>query len=747
MLPPNMDTGAGAAAATAAAAPHGLQAVLEPRSVAVFGASDDRAKFGGRILYYLLKGGFAGRVVPINPNRATVGGLPAIGDIRQAGPIDVAILAVPASVIEESIAACAQAGVRACVIVTAGFAEIGEQGAALQRRLTEIAGAAGMRLVGPNCMGIINSHHRMALTSSLVMDKWDLEPGGVGLVSQSGALMVSMFDRARADGIRFSVCASIGNQSDLEVCDFFEHLIDDPRTRVITMYVEGFVDAPRFARLAQKAKAAGKPVLLTKTGRTEAGMRAARSHTASLAGSYRVLEAVCRKYGVVLLDDPDGMLQLAAVLERFGPPSAPGIAIVSPSGGAIGIAVDRLGDVGLSLAELDDASQSELRRFMNPSHAFNPVDLGNRIRSDLESVAGVVRAVSTSPQVGLVFVILTTSPDFERVTRQLATAAIAGGKAVLFLVTPGPAADGCRAVLSELRMPYVNRLDDAIRILKSYLPLAQSAVAARPARRPDDLPAPAEVRAAVPAGAVLNEKQVKALLTRYGVPVARESLCTSADAAVVAAGEIGYPVVLKAMSAQLVHKSDIGAVRLDLADAAAVREAWRAIEAALDRTLPAATLDGCLVAPMIRAQSELIVGCRHDVQFGPVVLVGFGGVTVELFADTRLAPAPIDPAAAQALLRGLRQWPLLDGYRGRPRAGIEAIADIVSRISWLAADLGNRLLELDVNPLLVRQSDGSPVAVDARATIAAQAVASTATAAIPKSSGSEAGLPEAGAWP
>lgn len=695
-----------------------VQRVLAPRSVAVFGASDDRAKFGGRILHYLLKGGYAGRVVPINPHRSTVGGLPAVADIRQAGAIDVAILAVPAGMIEGSIAACAEAGVGACVIVTAGFAEVGEAGEALQQRVVRLANEAGMRLVGPNCMGVIHSHHRMALTSSLVMDRWDLVPGGVALVSQSGALMVSMYDRARAGGIDFSVCVSIGNQCDLEICDFFEHLVHDPQTRVITMYVEGLVDAPRFARLAGLARDAGKAVLVTKTGRSDAGMRAARSHTASLAGSYRVLEAVCAEQGVTLCNDPDGMLQLAAVLDRFGLPAAAGIGMISPSGGGIGIAVDRLADLGLQLPELDPPARAQLEKYMNPSHAFNPVDLGNRSEPTLESLQGIVEAVGGTAAVGLLFIILTTSPNYEEVTRRLAGAVLASGKAALFLVTPGPAADECRAILRQLRVPYVDRMDDAIRVVGHYVALAARRRPRPVGARPAGLPAPGDACALLPAQGCMNEAEVKRLLASYGVPVAREALCSTPEAAVAAAQAIGYPVALKAVATELVHKSDIGAVRLGIRDAGALCDAWRQVESALARHLPGASLTGCLVTEMVEAQAELIVGSLYDAQFGPMVLVGFGGVTVELSPDVVLAPAPIGEAAALGLLQRLRQWPLLDGYRGRPRADVLQIADVASKVSWLAADLGGRLRELDVNPLMVRARDGSPVAVDARVALA-----------------------------
>ncbi|AZW14848.1 CoA-binding protein [Bordetella bronchiseptica] len=687
--------------------------IVAPGSIAVVGASDDLKKFGGRIIHYVTRNGYRGTVIPVNPRRAEVAGLPAVPSIAHLGPVDVAILALPVDMIEQAIGECAAAGVGACVIVSAGFAELGDEGVARQDRIVRIAREAGMRLVGPNCMGIINPHHRMALTSSLVVEQGELLPGNIGLISQSGALMVSMYDRACREQIRFSACVSLGNQCDLEICDFFEYMIDDPLTRVITMYVEGFVDTGRFAELARRAQRAGKPVLLTKTGRTAAGAEAARSHTASLAGNYRALEALCEATGVTIVDDPDGMLQLAAILARFGRCAAEGVGIVSPSGGAIGIGVDRLSDVGIRLGRLDAASQQLLGTVMNPSHAFNPVDLGNRTTEEMSQLRTIVQAYNQAPDIGVIFVILTTSPHFEQVTLALGQAmAQAGGKPVLFLVTPGGVADNCRTLLQDLGLPYVDRMDDAIRILRHYVPKAD-ALPARDAPRPASWPMPEGAGRML--GARPGEPEVKALLRAYGIPLAQERFCRTAEQAVEAARAIGFPVVLKAVSAQLVHKSDIGAVKLRLADDAAVRRAWAEIEQALSSQVDGAVLDGCLVAEMVTAQSELLVGAINDAQFGPMIMVGFGGVTVELVPDTQLAVAPVDTEQAMALLRRLNQWPLLDGYRGMPKADVAAVAEVVSRVSWLIADLRDQVAELDINPLLIRAGDGKPIGVDARA--------------------------------
>ena len=693
--------------------------ILHPRSVAVFGASEDRRKFGGRILYYLMSRGFEGRIVPINPKRESINGLPCFPRIEEAGGgIDVAILAVPAASILASVESCAAAGIGCCVIVSTGFAEAGEEGAAVQARMQQLCRETGMRIIGPNCMGLINTHHRLALTSSLVLDVPVLPTGRIGLISQSGALMVAIFDRARDAGIGFSACVSLGNQADIEICDVLEYMIDDPETGAICMYIEGLKDAPRFRALAERAQAAGKPLLAVKTGRTEAGVRAARSHTASLAGSYRAFETVCRERGVVLMDDADAMVLTADMLVRFGPARPGGVGVFSPSGGGAGIGVDRLTEAGLPIASLSTTTRERLRTLLLPPQADNPIDLGGRLAPDEPGTATEILSVFAGDSaVGAIFVPLTTTPRYEAASREIGEALLAAGKPFVIAVMPGQSADGVRAALREIGCPFTDRVDDAVRMLRHYVEQGRLSAQGRASpRRPGGLPAPEALRGRIGSEG-LREHEVKAVLRDYGIPVAREAFCAGVEEAVAAAEEIGYPIVLKAVSRDLVHKSDIGAVRLGLADAPAVRDAWGAVEQALGRALPGAGLDGCLVAEMVRSDAELIVGLNNDDQFGQMLLVGFGGTGVELDPDTALATAPIGPAEAERLLRSLRHWPLLDGYRGRAKADVAAIADVISRASWLGADAGRAIAELDINPLLVRSGGGLPVAVDARLSI------------------------------
>ena len=476
---------------------------------------------------------------------------------------------------------------------------------------------------------------------------------------------------------------------------------------MICVYVEGFVDPARFVRAAAASRAAGKPMIVLKTGRTPAGVKAARSHTASLAGSYEVFRAICREEGVILTNDPTVMVRLADMLARWPTLGGDGIAVVSGSGGSTGILSDRLSEAGLRLAQLAPATKAALAEVLLPPQADNPIDLGGRKAPESIEIAGtVMKTVAADPDVAVIAMALSSMPFFENRTRLLATEAVASGKPVLCSVLPGPAADRPRAALRELGVPVFEAPDDGmLRVLGHLIEHHRAKkTASAPKTRPIGLPAAA-------AGA-----NISSLLHSYGIPLAREMLARDVDAAVVAAREIGYPVVLKGVARELVHKSDAGAVKLDLRDEAAVRGAWQVISSAVAGR-HSGTFEGCLVQEMARGGAELIVGIRRDPQFGPIVLAGSGGILVELLGDVELAPAPVSRDQAVALLRRLRIAPVIAGIRGQPPLDLEAAADVVERLSWLAADLGSRLTDAEINPLVLRERGKGVVAVDVRATI------------------------------
>jgi acetyl-CoA synthetase (ADP-forming) len=703
---------------TRAAPRVGLDRILHPRSVAVFGASDSKDKFGGRIMHFLGRHGFAGEIYPINPRRREVVGRKAYPSIAAApGPPDVAILAVPAETLVQSVTEAAEAGVGCCVIISTGFAEAGPEGMARQAALVEVARRTGTRLIGPNCMGLIVPHHHLALCSSVVLDTDRLRDGPIGLVSQSGALMVSIFDRAGDDGIGFRHCVSLGNQVDLEICDVLEYLVADPGTEAICVYVEGLLDGARFRRAAAAARRAGKPLLIVKTGRTREGVAAARSHTASLAGSFEVFAAVCREEGAVLAHDPDDMVRAAHFLVRHRRPRHGGVGVLSTSGGAAGIACDRVSELGLSLAVLTPKTRAELGELLLPPQADNPVDLGGRrAPEDMEITGPVARLLFDDPGVAYGLAILTSMPFFASRTKLIGEAAQATDKPVMITLTPGAAANAPRQALRDLGQFYFNGSEDALRVLALIATYDALRVApSSTATRPTGLPGAGAVKPA--ATGALTDGEVKLLLRDYGVVVARVAEAATPEAAAEVAAGIGFPVVLKAVSPDIVHKSDVGGVRLGLDSPAAVATAAHAMVSALARSAPRARLEGFSVQETVHGEAEVIIGARRDPLFGPVVLVGLGGIAVEILKDVTLAPAPVSAARARSMIASLAAAPLFTGARGRPPLDVAAIVDAVVRISWLAADLGPRLVDFEVNPLIVRREGGGAVAVDGRGTL------------------------------
>ncbi len=696
-----------------------LRAILNPRSVAVFGASGNPAKFGGRVMHFLLKHGYRGRIVPVHPSAKEVLGIPAVAQLSAAGePVDVCLLALPAAHLSAALEDCGRSGARGAVVITADFAETGADGAARQQELVDIARRHGLRIIGPNCLGYINPQLNLALTSSVALATEPMPRGEIGLACQSGSLMASLISHAQDCGAGFSVAATVGNQADIELCDLLEYFIEDSATRAICLYVEGLKDGTRFLELARRARAAGKPVLAVKAGSSAAGERLTQSHTASLAGSYAVWAAACRDHAVILLDDPEALIYCADFLIRFGAPARSSIAVISPSGGTVAVTGDRVSAAGLVLAEPGADTCTALGRLLPPGRLFNPLDVGGLPRSSgLDSALTAYELLTKDPAVGAILIAVATTPQLEDKVRQWGRAAITGGKPTALLLTPGSLVDGARRALKEIRCPYTNRLDDALRVLRAAVdygealrnpppPATQSAAAAGLRRLTDDLPA-----------GRLTEPETKALLRAAGISSTEDVLAPTPDDAVDQARRIGFPVVLKGVCRELVHKSEAGAVRLGISDEAALRAAWQEIRHGLEAHLPGAMLEGCVVQPMLSVGIELIVGCRWDAQFGPVVVVGSGGVLVEILDDVQMAIAPVSAAHARRLVDTLRIAPVLAGARGRKPADIDALADAVARLSELAAALGPRLAELDINPLLVRESGRGVIALDGRATL------------------------------
>jgi acyl-CoA synthetase (NDP forming) len=448
---------------------HGL---LHPASVAVIGAAEEEAKWGGRAMLHLVKHGFEGRIAPVNPRRRVILGLPAYPSVREVPfPVDVAMVIVPAAAAVQAVRECAASGVGACVVVTTNFSETGGDGVAREQAIAGIARESGMRLLGPNCLGLINARHRLALSPSVALTTMThLPTGGIGLVSQSGALMGSLLIRGFDIGAGFSACISVGNQADLEVCDFFEYLIDDPATRVLGLYVEGLRDAARFVALARRAQEHGKPVLAAKAGRTREGARAIQSHTASRAGPHAQFEAACRAYGVVLVPDALDLVPCAEVMIRHGRARRDGIAVLSGSGGSGALWTDAITESGMRLGRLAPHTRGVLSTVLPPTHDDLPIDFGVLQREPRgEAMERILSAVMADPDIGAAVYVMTTQPEMEETARVVARVGAACGKPLLFVNAAGSSGKAARGILREQRFLWFDSGPEAMRVLQAVM--------------------------------------------------------------------------------------------------------------------------------------------------------------------------------------------------------------------------------------------------------------------------------------
>ncbi|WP_420992115.1 acetate--CoA ligase family protein [Cupriavidus sp. 30B13] len=523
--------------------------------------------------------------------------------------------------------------------------------------------------------------------------------------------MGTLFDRAVAMGVGFTHCVSVGNQADLELCDFVEFLVDDPDTAVICSYIEGIKSPARFRALAARARAAGKPWLVVKAGRTAAGQQAAFSHTASLAGDFAALEAVCRAENVVLLDDVFAMLLLAAAMARHPGHRVRDTVLLSTSGGSAALSADKLAAAQLPMTRFDADTRARLATLFVPGQADNPVDLfGAKVAEVPDFAYQSTRLAMADPRADLCLAVITTAPNLAGMAAEIARAADEAGKPVIHVMQPARLADGARAVLAQAGQPLTDGLGEAVEAVRAW-----SAWSAwQPAQHGQHGQDGARLAVSLPPGAtVLDEAAAKALLALAGIPVNAGVVVADAEAARQAAPAVGFPLALKVVSPDIVHKSEVGGVALNLRSAQEVADALGAMAARIAAGWPRARIEGWFLQRMAGGEVELLVGARRDPQFGPMVVVGSGGVLVELLRDVVLLPAPVSAGAARAALASLKLAPLFAGYRGGAPVDLDAAVDVLVRFGALAAQMGERDFEIEVNPLKLG-ADGC-VAVDARA--------------------------------
>jgi acyl-CoA synthetase (NDP forming) len=690
----------------------GLDAIFQPHAIAVIGASQDPTKIGGRPVHLLRRFGYPGTILPVNPRATEVQGLPAYPSVDALPEVpDLAIIAVAAEAAPDALEACAAKGVRAAVIFSSGFSELGAEGEAMQDRLRNTARRTGIRVLGPNCLGALSIAEKSIATFSIVLED-SLPPAGpLGIISQSGNLGSFTALLARERGIGISRFMTTGNECDVDVADGIAWLARDPATKVILCCLETCRDAPRLTAAFAEARQAGKPVVVLKIGASEAGQAAAASHTGALAGSDAVFDAVFRRAGVWRVRSVEQLLDLghaATVLGLERLPKGRRTVLLTASGGFGVLLADAASAAGLELPALSADTQRRILDVVPYAAPRNPVDATAQMGSRPEILAGILSAILEDEQCDALLLLLSSSLYIPRL-RAVFMETLAGIRArypdkVVLLSIHGP--QDAVEELTAMGFPVVDGVDASAQVLAGLSGLAE-------ARRLPAPPPPVPPAAPLPADALRNEHGAKRALAAAGVPVLPEQVVASAAEAAEAARAMGFPVVLKVVSADLPHKTEVGGVVLDLPDAEAVAAAHDAMLARVRDKAPAARIDGVLVSPMRRGGTEMILGAKRDPVFGPVVVVGLGGIFAEILQDVAVRPAPVDEAEALEMLHSLKAFPVLDGARGRPRADLPAAARAIAALSRFAAAHAGQVAEIDINPLLLLPEGQGAVALDA----------------------------------
>lgn len=688
--------------------PAGLDALFRPRSVAILGASDDATRISGRPLRYLFEGGFKGAIHPVNPNRATVQGLKAYKSLADVPEVpDVALLAVSAAHTEQAVRECVEKGVRGAVIFSAGYAESGSDGIEMQARIAGIARAGGLRLLGPNCLGVFNPQIGFYGTFTQSLDKEMPSPGPLGIVSQSGAYGSHIAYLARKRGIGINYWITTGNEADVDVAESLEWMATQPDIGVIMAYVEGVRDGARFRRALGLARENGKPIVMMKVGRSEIGARAASSHTASLAGSDAIYDALFRQYGVHRATTTEEQIDVAYACARGIFPKGNKLGVVTLSGGAGVLISDAAERNGLDVAPMPEAAQKTLKELLPIATVVNPVDTTAQALNDMNLLARNIEVILDQGGYDALIGFFTTVPNTRTLSKPLREAIAAGcARFPDRLIALEMIADP--DVVKEYEGAGFLVFEDSDRAVAALAALSRFGASLS---RPSD---EAGVEAAVPIGGeALSERAAKDLLGKAGVPFLDERLATDAASAGAAADAIGYPVVLKIVSPDIEHKTEIGGVIVGVADRSAAEDAYATLIERAAQHRPDARIEGVLVAPMAGKGVEVIVGVSRDPVFGPAVMFGLGGVHVEVLKDVSFRLAPFGREEAVRMIDQIRGRAMLSGVRGAPASDVDAIADLLVRISRFAAAHAADIETIDLNPVIVRPAGEGVVALDA----------------------------------
>ena len=699
-----------------------LTPLFQPRAVAVVGASRDTASIGRRVLHAVLTGGYTGPIYPVNPNAREIEGLACYGSMADVpSGTDLAVICVPRAHVLQTVDACATAGVKSLVVITAGFAEAGDAGRALQQALVEKVRGYGMRLVGPNCMGIINAADAVRLNASFspIMPP----SGGIGLSSQSGALGLAILQLAADRGLGFSTFVSVGNKADVSGNDLLQYWEADPQTSVILLYLESFGNPRRFARLARRI-ARSKPIVAVKAGRTRAGSRAAGSHTAALAASDTAVDALFHQSGVIRAETIDEMFDVAVLLDTQPLPSGRRVAVVTNAGGPGILAVDACEAAGLSVVPFSATTRDRLAAFL-PAEASlgNPVDMvASAGPKEYRRAIDIALTTEEVDALIVLYIPIETSRVVETLDAIRAGIAAgraggAGAKPILACVmsnAPRPPP----LLVDRERVPTYAFPENAVRALARVAHYAEWR--GQPPGlfwgfediRTDDARGVCQAALHSRGNGWLTAEETSAVLGAFGLPQAAGTIAHSADDAAALAHVLGFPVAAKLAARRIPHKTDAGVVLLNLGSEEAVRRAYSEITTRAKTLTAEDEIEGVLIQSMLSGV-ETMIGVAEDPLFGPLIAFGLGGIHVEVLGDVSFRVAPLTDRDADELLHGIRGLPLLNGYRGHPAADLEALREMLLRVSRLASEVPE-ISELDLNPVIALPPGHGCRIVDAR---------------------------------
>lgn len=692
-----------------------LEAIFAPRSIAVVGASPDPSKLGHRILKNILDAGYPGRVFPIHPNAPHILNLPAYPSVEQTPePVDLAVIVVPATVVPEVAEACGRAGVKGLVVISAGFKEVGPEGRALEMRLLEIVQRYGMRMIGPNCLGVIDTTTRLNASFAALHP----HPGQIAFMSQSGALCTAILDWSKAQGIGFSRFVSLGNKADVDEVTLLEAWgCDKTNNRVILAYLEGIGNGDDFVAVARQVTKQ-TPVIAIKSGATQAGARAASSHTGALAGAEHAYEAAFDQSGVLRARSMQELFDFALAFAYQ--PLIPGnrLAIVTNAGGPGIIATDAAERIGLSIAELTPATTEALRAALPlTASVYNPIDIIGDARADRYRVA--LRAALDDPNVDAVLVLFTPQAVSkpEEIAQTIVELAAGSAKPVVTSFMGAATIGEALRMLNDHGIPNYAFPERAVAALGAMV--AQRRWVERPPGEYVRFDMDAErvralfARVRSEGRVELGELEAREVIEACGMRLPRSFLAQSPEEAAEIAARLGFPVVMKISSPDILHKSDIGGVKLGISDPAAARDAYELIEYRARKYSREARIWGVLVQEQVRKGREVLVGVSRDPQFGPLIAFGLGGIYVEALKDVAFRLAPVSRQEAAEQVRSIRAFPLLRGVRGEPPADVAAAEEIILRVSQLVTDFPE-IVEMDINPLVVYNRGEGATVLDAR---------------------------------